>query len=34
MFFKGYSQAVIDHFMEPHNNYEMMNPSGCGRRGI
>ena len=33
MFFKGYSQTVIDHFMEPRNNYEMMDPSGVGQAG-
>ena len=33
MFFKGYSETVIDHFMEPRNNYEMMNPSGVGQAG-
>ena len=33
MFFKGYSQTVIEHFMEPHNNYEMTDPSGVGQAG-
>ena len=33
MFFKGYSQKVIDHFMEPRNNYEMTDPDGVGQAG-
>ena len=33
MFFKGYSQAVIDHFLEPRNNYEMMDANGVGQAG-
>lgn len=33
MFFKGYSQTVIDHFMEPRNNYEMTDASGVGQAG-
>ena len=33
MFFKGYSQTVIDHFMEPRNNYEMTDADGVGQAG-
>ncbi len=33
MFFKGYSQTVIDHFMEPRNNYEMTDANGVGKAG-
>lgn len=33
MLFKGYSAKVIDHFMEPRNNYEMTDADGCGQAG-
>ena len=33
MFFKGYSETVIEHFMEPHNNYEMTDADGVGQAG-
>lgn len=33
MIFKGYSQTVIDHFMEPYNNYEMTDANGVGQAG-
>ena len=32
-FFKGYSKKVIDHFMEPRNNYEMTDANGVGQAG-
>ena len=33
MLFKGYSQKVIDHFMEPRNNYDMPDADGVGQAG-
>lgn len=33
MLFNGYSQTVIDHFMEPRNNYEMTDADACGQAG-
>ena len=33
MFFKGYTQTVIDHFLEPRNNYEMTDADGVGQAG-
>ena len=31
--FKGYSKTVIEHFFEPHNNYEMTDANGVGQAG-
>lgn len=33
MNFKGYSSIVMDHFMLPRNNYEMLDASGVGQAG-